>query len=195
VNKHRLLGLNAHLLHEAMNPQWHRPVSGAANGETAVVGNWYGYRQTLVRALSSRGVDVGLYGTPPPRWSLPEVRQAHLRRYVVREEKSRVFGEALACLNSFQMGEGDSLNCRAFEVAGAGGLQLIEHRPAIAECFEPGKELLPFSTIEELLDDLSRARREPRWADGIRAAGARRALAEHTYRHRIDSIMRMAAVV
>ena len=49
-----------------------------------------------------------------------------------------MFGEALACLNSFSPAEGDSLNCRAFEVAGAAGLQLIEDRPAIRECFDPG---------------------------------------------------------
>jgi spore maturation protein CgeB len=191
ANKYRLLGLNAHVLHEAMNPEWHRPVSGVANGETAIVGNWYGYRQSLVRALVARGVHVGLYGTPPPRWSLPEVRHAHLNRYVVREEKSRVFGEALACLNSFQTAEGDSLNCRAFEVAGAGGLQLIEDRPAISECFVPGKEILPFSSIDEVISLIDRARSDPGWAAEVRAAGARRALASHSYRHRIDAILRL----
>jgi spore maturation protein CgeB len=108
---------------------------------------------------------------------------------VVREEKSRVFGEALACLHSFHVSEGDSLNCRAFEIAGARGLQLIEYRRAIEECFEPGKELLTFSTFDELLAHIERACREPAAMGAIRAAGAQRALAQHTYRHRLETIL------
>jgi spore maturation protein CgeB len=119
----------------------------------------------------------------------------HTGRYLVKKEKSVAFGEALACLNSFSVAEGDSLNCRAFETAGAGGLQLIEDRPSISGCFDPGTEILPFSGIDELFEYLARARREPNWAASVRAAGAKRALAEHTYRHRLNSILRLAGLV
>jgi spore maturation protein CgeB len=115
----------------------------------------------------------------------------HTTKYIVREGKSRVFGEALACLNTFQLSEGNSLNCRAFEIAGAGGLQLIEFRPAIQACFEPGKEVLTFSTFEELLAHIERARRDPAAAKSIREAGARRALGEHTYRHRLERMFKL----
>jgi spore maturation protein CgeB len=110
-------------------------------------------------------------------------------RYIVREEKSRVFGEALACLNTFSLAEGNSLNCRAFEIAGAGGLHVMEARPIVNECFDPGKEVLTFSTFEELIDHLSRAGEAPREMESIRADAARRALSEHTYRHRIERIL------
>jgi spore maturation protein CgeB len=189
VGKYRLLGLNAHLLHEAMNPLWHRPLATCSSGEVAVAGNCYGFRQSLVSALVARGEDIALYGGPPPAWSLPEIRRLHRRRYIVREEKSKVFGQALACLNSFSVGEGNSLNCRAFEIAGAGGLQVIEHRQAIEACFENGREVLSFRTLEELKAQLDRARRFPAEAVRIREAGARRALAEHTYVHRLNEIL------
>lgn len=193
VRKYRLLGVNAHHMHEAMNPAWHRVVSEQSSAAIAVVGNWYGFRQSLVSLLMKRGVSVALYGTMPPRWSLPEIRRAHSGRYVVKEEKSRVFGDAMACLNSFSPAEGNSLNCRTFEIAGAAGLQLIESRPAIEDCFEPDKELLAFSTLDQLLSHVDRAQRAPGEMSVIRAAGARRALGEHTYRHRVERVLALLA--
>jgi spore maturation protein CgeB len=134
-------------------------------------------------------VMVALYGPKPPPWSIPQIKRAWTGRYLAREEKSRVFGAGLACLNTFTFNEGNSLNKRAFEIAGAGGLQLIEYRPIIQECFEPGKELLTFRSYEELRDHMARARSYPAEMVPIREAIARRALAEHTYRHRLSKIL------
>ena len=189
VDKLRLAGRNAHLLHEAMNPDWHKPVASRANDNIAVVGNSYAFRQAICVRLMDHHVPVAIYGPRPPIWSNPRYHEVHTGKYVVREEKSRVFGEALACLNTFQLAEVNSLNCRAFEIAGAGGLQLIEYRPAIEECFEPGKELLTFSTFEELMAHIDTARTNPIAVKTIRGAGARRALAEHTYEHRLKTIL------
>lgn len=192
VAKFKRVGMNAILLHEAMNPAWHRPVAVQANDAIAVVGNFYAYRQVMVRLLQDRGVQVALYGSPLPFWALPELKRAHTGRYVVGEEKSRVFGEALACLNSTSLAEGNSLNCRAFEIAGAGGLQLIEAKPIISECFEPQTELLVYDTLEELFATIDRARRAPQEMDRVRRAGARRALAHHTYAHRLEILLATA---
>lgn len=193
VGKLKLIGRNAYVLHEAMNPLWHKHVAGQANDTIAVAGNSYAFRQAVCVRLMEHSVSVALYGPKPPVWSNPAYREAHTGRYIVREEKSRVFGEALACLNTFSLSEADSVNCRAFEIAGAGGLQLIEYRPAIEECFEPGKELLAFSTFEELMAHIERARKEPHAMRAIREAGAKRALAEHTYEHRLKVMLKGVA--
>ena len=187
--KLRLVGRNAHLLHEAMNPRWHKPVAGQRNGSVVVAGNYYAFRQAIILKLVGDGVAFELYGHRPPRWAHPEIKKLHTGKYVTGEEKSRVFGEGMACLNTFSLAEGNSLNCRAFEVAGAGGLQIIEYRPAIEECFEPGKELLTFRTYDELLDHLKRAQSDPEQMKSIRKAGADRALADHTYRHRLEVVL------
>jgi spore maturation protein CgeB len=68
-------------------------------------------------------------------------------------------------------------------------LQFIEHRPAVEECFEPGKELLTFKTYEELTEHIERAKKYPKEMVAIREAGAQRAHAEHTYRHRLEVIL------
>jgi spore maturation protein CgeB len=189
ARKFRCAGLNAHQLHEAMNPMWHRPLAEQKNGEVVVAGNWYGFRQFLVMELLARGVKIGIYGSRPPRWAPELIRRTHTNRYIVCEEKSRVFGEGLACLNSMAPAEGNSLNCRAFEIAGAGGLQIIEDRPAIEECFAPNHEVLVFRSIDELMEHIERGARYPTEMRGIRGAGARRAVAQHTYRHRMERIL------
>jgi spore maturation protein CgeB len=190
VQKFRRIGLNAHLLHEAMNPLWHKPMAQQTNEDVVVAGNFYEYRQVLVRRLLAKGVGVQLYGGRLPRWVHPEIKRLHTGRYIVREEKSKVFGEGLACLNSTQIIEGNSLNCRAFEIAGAGGLQLMEYRPIISDCFEPGKEVLTFDSMDELFAHIERAKHFPNEMKLIREAGAKRALAEHTYRHRLEAIFK-----
>jgi spore maturation protein CgeB len=176
VTKLRIAARNAHLLHEAMNPTWHRRVAKQTNNSIVVAGNFYAYRQAVVLRLAASGIGVSLFGPKPPRWASLKIKEQWSGRYIVREEKSRVFGESLACLNTFSLAEGNSLNCRAFEIAGAGGLQLLEARPIVAECFQPGSEVLTFSTFEELIDHIMRGQKCPEEMETIRAAAARRAL-------------------
>ncbi|WGM40032.1 glycosyltransferase [Caulobacter sp. NIBR1757] len=194
VAKFRAVGQPAELMHEAMNPAWHRRAFSAIGDEVAVAGSYYGYRQFLVRRLMAAGVPMALHGPRPPRWADPAISAAATGRFIVRDEKSAVFGSALACLNSTTLSEGDSLNCRAFEIAGAAGLQLIENKPMVADCFEPGREVLVYRSVEDIVDYLARARSEPAWAMSIREAGHARANAEHSYRHRLDVLLKRAGL-
>lgn len=198
VSKLCAVGLPADIMHEAANPDWHRPqmMKGHRDASAlAIAGNYYGYRQFIVRRLTAAGIELALYGSRPPRWSEDVVRNQFRGRYIVREEKSIVFHSALACLNSTHLSEGDSLNCRAFEICAAGGLQLIEPKAALPECYEPGREVLTYSSVEEIVEHLARARAEPGWARAIREAGHRRTLAEHTYRHRLSRILSETGLV
>jgi spore maturation protein CgeB len=195
VLKFQAVDLPATLLHEAMNPDWHRPFHGPAGADSdavVIAGNYYGYRQVLVDKLALRRVPLALYGTQPPRWSNEAVRKHFRGFYITKEEKSRVFAAGLACLNSTSLSEGDSLNCRAFEICGANGLQLIENKPAVRSCFEPGREVLTYDSVDEIIEHLARAKREPDWARSIREAGHKRALSEHTYRLRLEKILKDA---
>ena len=184
------LNLPAFQLYEAMNPMWHKPLAKQGNQSVLLAGTFYDYRHYLTLALIKRGIDVSLYGGRLPRWASPELRKRHTGKYVVREEKSRVFGEALAVLNSTAMREFASVNCRAFEIAGCGGLQIMEYRSSIEECFEPGKEILVYRNLDELAALVEHAGKSPREMEVIRNAGARRALHHHTYRHRLEVILK-----
>lgn len=190
VKKMRAVGLNAQLMHEAFNPDWHCPQGAPKDDTVAVVGNYYGYRQFLVSRLLDAGVELALHGFPPPRWGDRRIHQKFSGRYITRSEKSAVFEGALASLNCTTMSEGDSLNCRAFEICGAAGLQLIEDKPSVEACFEPGREVLAYRSVDEIVDHLARARIDREWAKRIREEGHRRAHAAHTYKHRLEQILK-----
>ncbi len=187
--KLKMIGLPASQLYEAMNPAWHKPLSDQAHNRVIIAGNFYDYRHYLVSKLLKDHVAIDLYGGRLPKWTDEKIKSLHTGKYIVQEEKSRVFGEGLAVLNSTAMSEFDSVNCRAFEAAGCGALQIMEYRLAVEHCFEPGKEILLYKSYEELIDMLRRAEAAPTEMKSIREAAAKRALAEHTYSHRLEKIL------
>lgn len=187
--KLRRVGLNAELLHEAMNPVWHKPMANQNNNNIVVAGTFYGYRQFLISKLIANNVDLELYGGRLPLWVKPEIKKIHKNRFIVKEEKSRIFGSALACLNSTVMSEGISLNCSAFEIAGTGALQFMEYKEIISECFESGKEILTFNSIDDILELRSKYQIDKIDAKKIRDAAYKRAISEHTYKHRLKYIL------
>lgn len=189
AKKLRTVGIEAFHLFEAMNPDWHKPVSQQENNQLIIAGSFYDYRHYLTAKLINSGVPVSLYGGRLPRWASSAIQEKHTGKYIVREEKSRVFGAGLAVLNSTAMSEFDSVNCRAFEVAGTGALQIMEYRPSIENCFEPGKEILVYRSYEELLDLLEFAKKDPGKIKLIREAAAKRAHSEHTYEQRLNIIV------
>lgn len=192
VRKLKSLNINAHYLPEAMNPAWHNKYYKTKGDHLVFVGNAYNYRNYLITKLvKSRVAPVKLFGSYPPLWSSPEVISAYQNREVTRQEKSFEFGQSLACINSTAMSEFNSLNCRAFEVAGAGGLQILEFREAVTDCFEPDKEILTYSEWDELISLIEKAKMEPVWADTIRENGYKRAHADHTYEKRLKHILQL----
>jgi spore maturation protein CgeB/glycosyltransferase involved in cell wall biosynthesis len=80
---------------------------------------------------------------------------------------------------------------RLFEVAMAGGFQLVDGSlPEVARYFEPDKEIVTFNGPEDCLEKLRHYLAHPRERVAIAQAAQRRAIAQHTYAQRIDSIMK-----
>jgi|GEM_PF-1526935 len=187
--KLQTVGLNAFQMGEAMNPYWHKALKAQENNYLIFAGSFYNYRHFLTRKLIQDQVEVQFYGSGLPRWADPQLRLHHTGEFVVKERKSQVFGAGLAVLNSTAMSEFDSVNCRAFEIAGAAGLQIMEYRPSIEHYFEIGKEILVYRSYEELLAIIDRAIKSPKEMAKIRMAGHKRAHDQHTYEKRLTKII------
>lgn len=194
VQKLRSLELNAFYLPEAMNPDWHKWCFNEIDNSILIAGNTYDYRHYLIRKLlQTNKYDIKLVGNRPPRWADDRVKAVYQNKYIVKEEKSLWFGQSLACINSTAMSEFNSLNCRAFEIAGAGGLQIMEYRDALEECFEPGKEILIYRSFQELTETIEKYQRDRKASLAIRQAGHGRALADHSYEKRLQFILKAFA--
>jgi len=186
-----VLGLPAHYLPEACNPARHRPPTSAPELPCVVfVGNMYGARARLIWQLLDRGVEVRVYGKPITRWLRdPRLAGCHAGRYVVGEEKAAVFRGARAVINALHPAEMQSVNCRLFEATACGGTVLCERRETLPQLFDEDREILAFSTFDELLALIKQCADDPVAARAVGDAASLRSHREHTYQHRLAALL------
>src|SRR5271170_827558 len=113
-------------------------------------------------------------------------------RHVHCDDKVRAARGATICLNTLHYGEVNGLNCRAFELAGCGGFQIVTRVPALAEHFVPDVEVVTFASVDELVEKIDYYLRNPAEAAEIAERGRARAHRDHTYEHRLKEILRVA---
>ncbi|EFC85839.1 conserved hypothetical protein [Parafrankia sp. EUN1f] len=186
-----VLRLPAHYLPEACNPARHRPPD-TANGQQHVVfvGNMYPGRARLITELVGHGVEVQIYGPPIPKWLWDErLVQRHTGRYVTGAEKARVFREALAVVNALHPAEMTSVNCRLFEAAACGAVVLCERRPPLESLYDEEREVLGFTTFEELLGRIKWCTDDRPAARSVGDAAAARSHRDHTYQDRLTRLL------
>ena len=186
------LGLPVYYLPEACNPHWHRPLVPAGTEPYLVVpGTMYPIRVKLLERLMAKGIPLKLYGVGIPRWvGDTPTRQAYTGSYITLAEKARVYRSAVGVLNTMHPGEVTGVNGRLFQAAGCGAAVLNEFRPKLAELFDVGKEVLAFCDFDQLLDQATRLLNEPGLTPRLGDAAARRAHSEHTYDHRLATILK-----
>jgi spore maturation protein CgeB len=161
----------------------------APRDEVVFIGARYPDRTRLLEALHARGVPVRAYGRDWSRHPVDRARTWQLSRPHVpsargvdRPTAYALTAGAVAALNSHT--DQDGFTMRTFELPGTGSLQLID-RPDVDTLYEPGREVLVFSGVDELAELCRRARAERGWARGIAERGRARTLAEHTFDHRV----------
>jgi len=106
------------------------------------------------------------------------------------EEACKVYNASLVNLNTHHsQTKRAGLNTRAFEILAAGAVELTDYVPEMETLLEPGRETAVFHSPEEareLSRHYAKADEERR---RIAEAGYRRVLAEHTYRHRMQTLL------
>jgi spore maturation protein CgeB len=84
--------------------------------------------------------------------------------------------------------QGYSVNYRMFEATGMGALLLTEESLNIAELFEPNREILTYSSVEDLLEKIDFARANPDALRSIARAGQQKTLGTHTFANRARAV-------
>lgn len=179
-------------LPECFNPERHQPTTvgrgDAYSCDITTAGNLHPWRVAVFKHLS--GYKVRLWGNPPPPWlPLGQVADMFQGRGVYDAEKAHAFRSARIVLTTLHCSEIWGVNVRCFEAAGVAAFQLIEWRPGLSQLFQDGKELVTYTTMVDLREkiDYWLPREDERRAIG--EAAKRRALAEHTYRHRLEVLL------
>jgi spore maturation protein CgeB len=185
---------NLHYLPMYCVPAAHHPVAltpdetqrfGAA---VSLVGSRYDYRERLVRALADRPLRV--WGGGWSRARDPAVRPLVAGGPVFGREKLCVYSGSTLSLNPHHpMNDIVGVNTRTFELAAAGACQVADFKEDLATLFKPGEEMVVYRDLPELRRLLDHYLARPDEARAIGDNARRRALAEHTLRHRVEEML------
>ena len=124
--------------------------------EIVFVGARYPDRTRILTALHGQGVPVRAYGRDWSRHPLDRLRTWDVRRPAFPSsrdvDRATAYGltaGAVAALNSHS--DQDGFTMRTYELPGTGSLQLID-RPDVDQLYEPGKEVLVYTDLDQLVE-------------------------------------------
>jgi spore maturation protein CgeB len=188
VDRHRELGRIADYLAEGFDPGYHRPLPDPSwrHQPVAFVGTHEPLRAVVLETVR----DLGL-ATWGPGWP---------RGPLFGDDFVRAFSNADVALNVHQFfGEpsatgryGTGANRRVFELAGIGTVQLCDAKGDIARNFAAGREIVLFRSAQELREQTAWLLDAPEERARIATRARGRALAEHTWRHRLEELLAVA---
>ncbi len=170
----------------AVDPEQFRFGQRSRSAELLFVASRTAHRETVVRHLLE---PVRVIGTD---WSGLASAGFHrvMNRKISRRALIQLYQQHQTVLNvRNEANVEQGLNQRSFEPLACGAAVLNDDLADVPLCFEPGREILVYRDADELNALAGRLRREPAFARHIAEAGRRRVLAEHTYAHRVRTIL------
>ena len=171
----------------AVDPELFRPNQGPRIPEMLFVASRTEFREAVARGLDTPARIIGTDWSELARDGFHRVSN----RKISRAHLIRLYQRHAAVLNVRNEANVEhGLNQRSFEPLACGAVVLNDDLPDLPLCFEPGREILVYQDREELNALAARLRREPAFGTQIAEAGRRRVLAEHTYSHRVQTILK-----
>ena len=183
----------------AADPTVHRPLELSPverrryGSELSFVGAGYPNRRLAFRQLAGR--DLRIWGND---WDGEAVLAPFLQRggeRIETDEVVKIFNATTINLNLHSsvrpgvlVGDGDFVNPRTFELVACGAFQLVDRRGLLPELFAEG-ELALFSDMPGLLGAIEFYRARPEERAAMTARARARVLAEHTYAHRMRTLL------
>lgn len=187
----------------AAQPDFHAPRELTPNekhkygSDLSFMGAGYPNRRKAFRHLID--FDFKIWGT---EWDGDHVLAPYVQqggRRVTSEECVTIFNAGKINLNLHSSIDpdrlvtgGDFVNPRTFEVACCGAFQLVDQRGLMPELFGP-EELATFAGLEELKEKIAYYLSRPEERQALCDNARTRVLAEHTYGHRMRSLLDFTA--
>jgi len=193
---------NCHYLPTAAHPPKNHPVD-LTPAEKEFYGSdlsfmgagYYNRHQTFLKLLD---FNLKIWGT---EWNLASPLGRFVQKQGIRlssDEYIKIFSASKINLNlhSSPVHEGvnphgDFVNPRTFELAACQAFQLVDFRSQLPELFEIGKEIITFQDIAELRDKARFYLDHPDERNIIAQSAQKRVLSQHTYHHRMETMMNM----
>jgi spore maturation protein CgeB len=173
------------------DPSVHRPMRSRDQFRANVVfaGTATPYRERMLSELVEYG--LALWG---PGWRRTKLRDYCRGEVLEQADYVRAYAGASVAVNvpccEDAGPEGESgCNRRLFELAAIGVPQVVEDRPDLHAHFREGSEVLVARNTGELKTLVREALQDRPWAEQVATGARQRALAEHTYMHRMRALL------
>ena len=144
------------------------------------VGAAHGDRRKRVDELRRSGVEVTCFGHGWPSGSISA------------NDIPRIMQESVISLNFANSKGENQVKARIFEVSGAGGFLLTEDVHGLSKFYVPDKEIVTFTTNDELVNKINYYLIHAGVRDKIARAGFERTRREHTYDFRLKEVLEFA---
>lgn len=219
VAKYEDLGCNVLLTQWGCNHHLYRPLHLPLDLPVTFVGQPHGSRGRVISRLRDSGIDVRTWGFGWPEGRLDEsemiavfnrsrvnlnLSNASPARSPLRTVRDLVkvavrsggrLDDVVAALRGMGDRGREQLKGRNFQIPGCGAFLLTNEHPELARYYEPGKEIISFTDIDDLIDKTRHFLSRPAERTAIAAAGLSRTLAEHTYELRFSDLFRKMGLV
>ena len=176
----------------AADPSVYRPVRARGQQYRANVvfaGSATPRREALLQHVVEFG--LALWG---PGWRSTSLRDYCRGESLKTEEFVQAYGGASVAVNIHHTADGSevieaSCNQRCFELASVGVLQVVDRREDLDRLFTPEDEILVFDNALHLRRIVEDALQDQTAVERIAQAGRQRVLADHTYMHRMMTVL------
>jgi spore maturation protein CgeB len=198
------LGANYSHLPVAAHPPCHRPLSLSPEdkefygAKVGFMGAGYPNRRRIFGELVENGFNIKLWGVDWPEDGPLGRCLAKENRYLESDEVVKIYNACRIVLNLHssprkgqRIGGADFVNPRTLEVPCCGGFQLVDHVPVLNSMLKPGKEVAVFTSKRDLLDKVRHYLDYPDQRAAIARAGRLKVLDQHTYCHRMETMLNL----
>jgi glycosyltransferase involved in cell wall biosynthesis len=213
LNAYQEIGVQAKLLPFAADPTFHRPLRVQKKTDLVVVGGSRPERVRLVEAMRASDLKVRCYGdgwplpSPEPAGHLPGFLGKLFPKVAFRSDQkmggrplsTEVHGEdQVVAINSGTvylsfartMAGFTNVKVGVFEAAACGACILVQDFSEIHGYFEPGKEIVTYTSEADAIEKAHNLCRNSRMARQIGRAARRRVLREHSWEHRWQIVLK-----
>ncbi len=183
VTKYREAGFGQKVIKSqwAFNPFTYQQMQISRTRDVSFVGMAHGNRPEVIRKMRSSGLNVDAFGLG---WS----EDMDIPFY----DMVRIFNQSRINLNLSNSSTltTQQIKGRNFEVPGCRGFLITTPADNLEEYYEPDKEVVVASSLEELIDKSRYYLAHEREREEIAQRGYERTLAEHTWTHRFIDIFK-----
>jgi spore maturation protein CgeB len=154
--------------------------------DISFIGSAYPERAEILRQLAD--YDLRIYGKSWKRY--PELASRVSDQFIMDITKLKIFSNSRISINIQGAHMINGENFRVFEAAACGGVSFSTYKPDLAQCFKPDSEIIIFDDARDLREKADYYLAHLAELQAIGQAARRRLLAEHTYDHRVKTILK-----